>query len=95
MQMFGSGLGVGNGKTPSMLQRRHGFARSSRSCAINSGVEVDAATSVFAAGAAAAGAGSARSRPFLLTIWGAMMPRSTLAEPQIGQLTSLRFSCCS
>jgi len=46
--------------------------------------------------AVAAGAGSAaRSRLFLLTMRGAMMSRSTLAEPQIGQFTSLRFSCCS
>jgi hypothetical protein len=45
---------------------------------------------------AAAGAASARSCRFLLlTIRGAMMARSTLAEPQIGQFTNLRFSWLS
>jgi hypothetical protein len=39
-----------------------------------------------------AGEGGATSRPFLLTICGAMMARSTFVEPQAGQLTSLRFS---
>jgi hypothetical protein len=41
---------------------------------------------------AAADEGAAVSLPFLLTICGAMMARSTLTEPQAGQLTSLRFS---
>ena len=46
-------------------------------------------------GAAGAGVGAGASRPFLVTICGAMMARSTLTEPQAGQLTSLRFSWLS
>jgi hypothetical protein len=67
------------------------LARSSRSCAIRSGVDSDDAVT----SAGAAGAGGATSRPFLLTICGAMMARSTFTEPQAGQLTSLRFSWLS
>ena len=50
---------------------------------------------VVSAGAAGAGVATAASRPFLLTICGAMIARSTLVEPQAGQLTSLRFSWLS
>ena len=46
-------------------------------------------------GVAAAGAGTGLSRPFWLMICGAMMARSTSAEPQTGQFTSLRFSWVS
>jgi len=37
--------------------------------------------------------GAALSRPFLLTIRGAMIAFSTLIESQTGHATSLRLSC--
>ena len=49
----------------------------------------------FAGACIGAGAGLAFSRPFLLTIPGAMMAFSTLTELQTGQLTSLRLTCDS
>ena len=64
------------------------LARSSRSRAIISGVD-----SVVGVSAAASTGKAARSRPFLPTMRGAMIALSTLAEPQTGQLTSLRFTC--
>src|ERR1700709_1572909 len=68
------------------------LARNSISCAISSGVELCA---VASAAGASDGAATAISRPFLLTIRGAMIARSTLTEPQAGQLTRLRFSWLS
>ena len=100
----GASQGIGAAVVQAFLDRGYNvvgnsrsFARNSRSGAIIKGVEAGEVTSVEVADAAAGtGAGSAaRSRLFLLTIRGAMMSRSTLAEPQIGQFTSLRFSCCS
>ncbi len=48
-----------------------------------------AAVAVVVAGS---GGGVARPRPFLPTMRGAMIALSTLAEPQIGHVTSLRLT---
>src|SRR5258708_22470134 len=71
------------------------LVRSSRSCAIISEVDPDGAASgvVVVVSAVGSGGGVAHPRPFLPTMRGAMIAFSTLAEPQIGQVTSLRFTC--
>src|SRR5215831_4847955 len=72
-----------------MMWSRNSFslARNLLSCAIISGVGPGDGAS-----GACAGAGAVLSRRFLLTICGAMIAFSTLAEPQTGQVTSLRFT---
>ena len=69
------------------------LARSSRSCAIISGVDPALASRRRSLGGLGGTGAGARSRPFLPTIRGAMIAFSTLIEPQVGQLTSLRLTC--